>query len=74
MTKAEREDYERRCVGTWPEYNGGNLYEVMHPDHRDPIIVRAPDHNSAIVTAATYWHEKWTAIRFYAYCNVRRLT
>lgn len=35
-----------------------------------PLLVAAPDEASSIVCAAQEFGEKWTAYRFYAYCDV----
>ena len=73
MTQRELEECIAKCAGTWPGYTGNNFYGVRHPDYKDEVIVCAPDHDSAMATAAKVWDRQWTSIKFYAYAIVRRI-
>lgn len=59
--------------GRYPGYQGDRLYEVRHPDYKEAVYVAAADSTSALVVAADVWQRKWTELRFYSYCYVRRI-
>lgn len=52
------------------KYRGGRCWSVRHPAHRKSVCVAAPTEEAAIVAAAAYWRERWTAIEFYMFCEV----
>lgn len=55
---------------TYPGYCGKKMWSVRHTAHRRPVRVAAPTEEAAIVAAAAYWRERWTAVDFYASCEV----
>lgn len=73
MTQQEKEAYLSKVTAVFEGYTGEHLYGVYHPDYEDEIIVKAPDHDSAMVTASKVWGRQWTKIDFYAYAIVRRI-
>lgn len=57
----------RKC---YPGYCGKRSWSVRHPAHRSSVRVIAPTEEAAIVAAAEYWGERWTAVDFYDSCEV----
>lgn len=56
---------------TFGEYGGKNKFYVSHPAHT-PILVAAPDEDSAMVAAADYWGERWQSYSYYPYVTVNK--
>lgn len=57
----------------YDHYRGKKTWSVKHPDHTRAVRVCAPDKDSALVAAAEYWRERWTALDFYTRCTVKEV-
>lgn len=52
-------------------YRGTRCWEVSHPEHQKPVIVRAATATQALMAAAHVWGHDWKRISFHAYAKVR---
>ena len=61
-----------RCDAVYKGYIGKQRYRVSHEGLR-PLVVAAPDEQSAIVAYADAHGMDWTRYDFYAYCLVEKI-
>jgi len=51
-------------------YTGAKLWNVTYGNKT--CTVSAPDEDSAMVAAASFWKKRWQDYDFYAYCYVTK--
>ncbi len=52
-------------------YRGTRCWEVAHPEHRRPIIVRAANADQAMMAAARVWQRDWKPVGFHSKVTVK---
>lgn len=52
-------------------YRGTRCWEVSHPEHQKPVIVRAATATQAMMAAAHVWNRDWKPLSFHVYVRVK---
>lgn len=74
MKSKKKETQDGFFQAQFNTYGGKKRFAVKHPDFKEEVVCAAPNADSAIVAAASYWKRDWTRIAFYAYYSVRTYT
>lgn len=53
----------------FPDYTGGELWRVAHPQY-GMLECLAPDRTAAMTVAAQVWKTRWQSMEFYERCQI----